>query len=365
MVKPYTLSNHPFGVFTSRFHHSFNKKPVSKQLSFTISRGNVWLPNAQSILVNNKAYQKILSNYKWHHRNGVFNSWNTSDYKSRVLDADGIFSSYHLNYTHSWNEKWEENIAIKFISLTGGNIPYSLLTSDQFIEWFHDNIAGGKDPFGRRKKNFNRSKFYYKDLNNKSVNISNNSSLLSEITIQTKYYSNLKLLGFKQQFQPFLGVNQFQNIWSANAGMGWSATKIFSVFNKNLLWGIGSSFVGTDVFSSAPANFNNKGWIADLEMHWQYCIPRDNRLDFCAINYHLQSAFHKDRESKYNVIRSENLSSHGHMAVSHLNRPIQGWSFLLGTTIKQTSITCFLREDFVVDNAPDGQVGWNITINFN
>lgn len=365
VVKPYTLSTHPFGTFVSRIHHDFDQAPTQKlKLEFTVSRGNVWLPLAESFLVNDKAKRAVLEDYIWHERTSIFEAWNTTDYKSRVLDADGIFSNYIFNIVAPINSRLELNAGIKCTGLTGGKVPVSLLTSDEFIEWFHENVAGGHDPFGRKDRPFGTTSFYYKDLDNNSISIANNAFFLSELSVQLKYFSDITTYGFVHQFQPSFGINQIAKKWVLNPGFSWSGVRNFHFQKNTLTWGIASGILITDVLNTSPVNFNNKRWIADVEMHWQYLIPRKKRSDILALNYHLQSAYHRDKEARYNVIKSEGLSSHGHMSVSHLNRPIQGWVFMLGTTIKKTTVACFAREDFVVDNAPDAQVGWSLMYAF-
>ena len=95
-LKPYLLSNHPLGIFTSRINHNFNFKPTEYIFELTISRGNVWLPIVESKLANSKSDRDFLSNYVWQHRNWQLESFNISDYKPILMYFDGFLSYFYV-----------------------------------------------------------------------------------------------------------------------------------------------------------------------------------------------------------------------------------------------------------------------------
>lgn len=56
--------------------------------------------------------------------------------------------------------------------MDGGYPPYSLITSDEFIEWLHTNVIKDEDPFDRKLYGYNKTDVRYTDLNGDSFKLS-------------------------------------------------------------------------------------------------------------------------------------------------------------------------------------------------
>ena len=359
LFKPYLLSNHPFGMFTSRINHNFNLQATHKKnISFTISRGNVWLPIATNKVPIHQTDRDILSEYEWHHRNYQITSRNITDFETRTLEADGIFSSYYFQVNQPLADNWDAKFNLKLNSITGGKVPVAFLTSDEVIEWFHSNIAGGNDAFGRKKKAFGLGGFYFQDEDKNEITIDNNSFLLSEISADWNWYPKIESNGFKSTGLIHTGVSKANKTYLFNLGASASAIKRWQLKNRMFDLGVSTGILAPSAFQKMPFDFNNKGWLGSLEIQSSYFFPHKSNWFITGVNFHGQSSFHKMSERNFNVIESDRLSSHGHMAVSHLNRGIQGWTFVFSYQVKKFTISTFFREDFYVDNAPDVQVGW-------
>ena len=359
LFKPYLLSNHPFGMFTSRINHNFNLQATHKKnISFTISRGNVWLPIATNKVPIHQTDRDILSEYEWHHRNYQITSRNITDFETRTLEADGIFSSYYFQVNQPLADNWDAKFNLKLNSITGGKVPVAFLTSDEVIEWFHSNIAGGNDAFGRKKKAFGLGGFYFQDEDKNEITIDNNSFLLSEISADWNWYPKIESNDFKSTGLIHTGVSKANKTYLFNLGASASAIKRWHLKKRMFDLGVSTGILAPSVFQKMPFDFNNKGWLGSLEIQSSYFFPHKSNWFITGVNFHGQSSFHKMSERNFNVIESDRLSSHGHMAVSHLNRGIQGWTFVFSYQVKKFTISTFFREDFYVDNAPDVQVGW-------
>lgn len=363
--KPYLLSNHPLGVFTSRINHNFNFRPTEYIVEFTISRGNAWLPNVESKLPNSKSDREFLSNYVWHHRNWHMESLNISDYKSRSIYCDGVLSSYYLSFKSPLNKKFDTHTNIRSISLDGGKAPYSLLTSDDAIEWFHSNIAGGDDAFGRKRTDYGNALLSYRDVNNNNISLKNGSFLMSEISNYLNYYpkDNYKNTYFNVSI--LTSISQIKKTWHFDVGFSGSAVKKFK-WNKNYIdWGVSSGILFPSIFQTQKVIINNTNRLFSAETHFNLRLPAKNNNSYIlGLNIHMQSNFHSMKERKYHVIYHEGITSHDHYGASHLTRWLSGCTMVLGYNWGKTSLSTFFREDFWVDNAPDVQVGWGIQRKF-
>ncbi|MAW65224.1 MAG: hypothetical protein CMD18_03415 [Flavobacteriales bacterium] len=363
--KPYLLSNHPLGVFTSRINHNYNYKPSQYIVEFTISRGNVWLPNVESKLPNLKSDRDFLSNYVWHDRNWQMESLNVSDYNSRLMYCDGVLSTYYLSFKSPLSKLFDFFTNIRSTSLDGGNTPYSLLTNDKAIEWFHSNIAGGNDAFGRNRTEYGNALLSYKDVNNNEITLKNRSFLMSEISSYLNYYPKLNYKNIFFNLSSLTSISQIKKTWHFDVGILGSAVKKFK-WNKNYIdWGVSSGILFPSIFQTQKVIINNTNRLFSAETHFNLRIPKKkNNAYILGVNIHMQSNFHSMKERKYNVIYREDVTSHDHHGVSHLTRWTSGCTVIVGYDWKKTSINAFFREDFWVDNAPDVQVGWGIQRKF-
>lgn len=361
--KAFQLSNHPFGLFIARINHNFDLQASTKQkLSFTFSRGNVWLPYAKGKFALSQGDRDFLSQYAWHDRNYQAEAAGIVNFSERELDADGIFTTYFFNFTQPLAKSSDVSINLKFGSLSGGKVPYSLLTSDQFIEWFHSNVIGGEDPFGRKSRPYNLANFNYRDRSGKELIVKNGDFLFSEVSADWNFHAPSILPGFKTVYALHTGTSKLKKSYLLNTGLALTQLKRFFFKQDFMDLGVAGSVMFPGTFMRLPVEINNRKFLASFELNAVYAFQlKKNQLGL-GVNYHLQSPFHRPSETNYYIVESEGISSHGHYAISHLNRPLQGWSFSITYATKSISITAFMREDALVDNAPDAQVGWAVQV---
>lgn len=364
--RPYILSTHPLGIFVSRINHNFNNHSTNKfQASFTLNRGNVWLPEVTSYHLLNKEDQEIYSKIPWHQREGKFYS-NPVPHQKEVLRADGVYNSYYLQIFTPLSKKMDLAISIKGNQISKGEVPFSLLTSDQALEWFHSNIAGGEDPFGRKLDQFDQNYLFYQDINGGIIDIDNSKLFLTEFSVDAYHYPKITFLK-KHQMNLNIGVHAagafIKNKMNLDLGTATTINKTFYSSNK---WSITAGFAGSvlvpSIIKVTDVTINQYKGLFSFENHWNFIRKlKANRLLIYSINYHLQSSYQSKKQLNNMVIGGDRVSSHWHLASSSLHAGNQGWSFILSLKNNSFTYSTYFREDFWVDNSPDFQIGWGIS----
>ena len=169
---PSLLATHHFGVFSSRINSNFKIRPPKKStLEFSYTSGNIFQPFVEAHLPKDPAVREALSNVVWHDRrfNFIDQQSTPADYMNIVVDA--IIKEFRINYTTRLTKNSELGITFRSYLITDGSYPFSFFTSDESIEWFHSNIAGGEDPFGRRYYGLNQVNFKYTDRNGRVLEL--------------------------------------------------------------------------------------------------------------------------------------------------------------------------------------------------
>lgn len=170
-ILPNTLGTHPFGIYISRISHNFYKKPSKKPaITAHYSNGNVWSPEVRAYVPSSEEYVKELKNFEWHDRERVY--YKSSPAKTYQLHADAIYRVYQLKFELPIARNQDLKLNIRGYSVDGGYPPYSLITSDEFIEWLHTNVIKDEDPFDRKLYGYNKTDVRYTDLNGDSFKLS-------------------------------------------------------------------------------------------------------------------------------------------------------------------------------------------------
>lgn len=370
--KPYILANHPLQIFNSRINHNFSLSPRSKHnLSFTMSRGNVWLPKVDAFHLINSTDQNEYESVVWHHRQGKYEeSILKPETLNESLEADGVFSTYYLEWSGPLYKKWDFNIGLKINQINKGKPPYSFLTSDALLEWFHTNVAGGEDPFARRQFDFNQNSLHYSDKNNNELNITNNKLLLTEFGSDLYYYPNIRFLK-ENGIHTNIGLHTYTSIiestFNLDLGMAITLSKVLRTTRKSV-WtmGIAGSSLAPKLIQTNQVQIQNKLTTNSIEAHWNYILNlKKNRKFILGINYHLQGSINRSTDLDHAILSGDRKSSHWNYAIKKQYEPLQGWTFIGSLKTKRFMYSTFFREDFVVDNSPDFQVGWGISYQFN
>ena len=148
--KPSLLPIHHFGMFSARINQNFKVRPPDKStLNFSYTSANTFHPFVEMFLPKDNATREQLQQQIWYNRNYYIDQQTTpSEYENIIIDA--VFKNFRVDYSTKISKNHELQITLRSYLVTKGKYPFSFITSDETIEWFHSNIAGGEDPFGRK-----------------------------------------------------------------------------------------------------------------------------------------------------------------------------------------------------------------------
>jgi hypothetical protein len=366
IIKPNTLSTHPFGIYISRLNHNFNVRSTDKySFAFEVSSGNVVLPYVKSYELTDPNDREISKNQPWHSREFSFDLDKVPS-KIKEFEADGVIRSYRFNFTLPLTVNHELSFSLRANSLDRGKYPYSIFTSDESIEWFHRNIAGGKDPFSRYHYGINQAGIAYKDENNKVLTMDNNDFLISGLDINYTYYPKLEMnekhhiyLNFGAQ----LGINTSKYNPASDFGISSSILKKMIIKDKNILsFGLSLGVLRQHIFEYGDGvNLSNQDFLCSFEglINYKVKLKNNNRISY-GINYNFQNSYNKKKDMDYIVLTGQRINTHWQKTISHLYEDLEGWSAICTYSTKRFSYFVYLREDLNLDNAPDLQTGIGI-----
>ncbi len=364
------LSTHPFGIFSSRVNHNFQTKSAKKiSLAANISNGNVWLPNVKAYIPLDETDIYTMQNYIWHEREAFYDEENSPS-KTIEFHADGVIRFYQINLNIPLSAKHELKINTRAFSIDAGKVPYSLLTSDRFIEWFHSNISGGEDPFARKHYGLEHALIRYTDNNGKNLEINEGDLMLSGIDLSYSYYPVINSLAKKNIYtniSVLLGANVSHINPSLDLGFNSSIIKEIDLRNrKKLRLGLSISTLHQKIIRFGEGiQLTNKKLLLGSEFLVNYTIPtKKNGSVTFATTYFAQNSFNKRSEYKSIVLTGERISTHWHYSISHLYRVLAANYFIVTYSKGIFAFSIYIREDFAVDNAPDAQAGFGVRMSF-
>ncbi|WP_347922424.1 hypothetical protein [Pontimicrobium sp. SW4] len=360
--KPSVLSTHPFGVFFSRIQGNFKIHPTKKtQLKINLESGNVWGTQIKTYVPNNIEVRNEVRKHEWHQAQYFFDE-ETLDTKSYELQIDGVIKGLRLKTSLNLGGKQELNIGLRLFMLSKGKAPFSIITSDRFIENFHEKIAGGSDPFDREVFGYNKALIKYTDRNGNTLELNNNDLFVGGLETSYYYYPNsLVSKTYSMNFGAHLGYNLSSYNNSLDLGLSVNAIKIIHVNDNHYLQiGLGTGILRKELvsFNSNNIDFGTNNYLGNLESIIEYnIISKGNTTHSIGLDYYLQTSLNRRDELEYAIpIRHPNAhKSWGH-GVTNLYRNNNYWSLLYSIT-KKTSLTFYLQQDFEVNNNPDIQTG--------
>lgn len=366
LSKPRVLSTHPFGILVSRIQGNFKFKPYQKfSFSINLESGNVWGTPIKTYIPNSLEVRNEVRKHKWHQAQYYFDE-ETLDATSYELQVDGVIKGLRVKSSINLGNHQELNIGFRMFTLTDGKFPLSFITSDDFIESFHKNIAGGKDPFDRGVFGHNKANIKYVDRHGNSLSLGNNDIVFGGV--ESSYYLYPKTLStdtFSANFGTHLGINLSNYNTSLDLGVSLNALKIFKVSNLNYFQvGLGLGALRKNLVDLKKHNLElgTNNYLGHLETAFAYnFISEKNTKHTFGFDYYLQTSLNKRDEINYAIlIRHPNAhNSWGH-GVTNLYKNNNYWSFFYSFT-KKVITTVYFQQDFEVNNNPDIQTGVNIT----
>ncbi|MDU8886081.1 hypothetical protein RXV94_07910 [Yeosuana sp. MJ-SS3] len=367
IIKPSILSTHPFGIFFSRLQGNF-KTSASKNLALMIGieSGNVWAAPIDVYIPNNQEDRDKAKGIPWHKREFAFNE-ESLDAKTYELQFDGVIKGFRIKTTLPLAKNQELNIGIRTYILSNGKLPFTALTGDEFIEWFHEKIAGGDDPFGRKLFGLNNAGIIYKDRNENTLELKKGDFVFGGI--ETSYYfypenfigqSNI----FQINFGTHMGINLSQYNTSIDFGLSVNAIKNYRINNLssfNLGVNLGVLRKGLIDLKDNNLDFGNNNFIGNLETIIEYSfISKGKTTHSFGADFYMQTSLNKKNEYDYIIpIRNGVTEKSWFTGVSHLFRNNNYWTLMYSFTRKITT-TLYLQQDLTLNNNPDIQTGISI-----
>lgn len=364
--KASVVSTHPFGIFFSRWQGNFQTKPLGDHnMSVNLESGNVWSPPVTAYIPNNSDDRNFVSQYPWHNREFRVDV-DTLDAQTLEVQNDGVIKGLRINLNLPINSKSELKVGIRSFLLTGGKFPFSFLTSDNTIEYFHENIAGGEDPFDRQLYPLNEAQIRYKDRNNRVMNINKGDFILSGFELSYYRYPKELLKGFDFNYGAHIGINTTKYNASLDLGASLNIMKGFQLKNKrsfDIGLSIGSTKNNLVDFQDDNMDFSNNTFIGYLETIIQYSFlskSKKVRHSFGA-DFYVQTSLNKKSEFDY-LIPTKNGTSFKswNSGTSNLYNNNNYWTLMYSFTRKMTT-TFYIQQDFTVNNNPDIQTGISVS----
>jgi hypothetical protein len=264
----------------------------------------------------------------------------------------------------------ELGVILRSYLITKGKYPFSFITGDESLEWFHSNIAGGEDPYGRRYYGLNQVNFKYNDRNGNTLELNNNNFFVSGIELNHYYYPNLEINKTKNIFLNFgshLGINTSKFNPSIDFGVSANAIKKVN-FNNNYQLNVG---LGMNILRKNLINFKevidlgNNPYLATIESDIELtkCTNKGNYNAF-TVNYQIQSRYNKVKEADYYRLIGKWKEIHGgwQHGVSTLYKALSFWTFIYTYGKPNYKISFYFKEDFRVNNAADFQTGISLKL---
>ncbi|TXG34732.1 hypothetical protein [Seonamhaeicola maritimus] len=371
---PSLLTTHHFGIFNSRLNTNFKLRPDNKKnLSLNYTSGNNFHPFVEGYFPKNPEIQEQFKNTIWYHRNFNFIDQETTpaEYMNIVIDA--VIKEFRLTTNFPIAKQQELVINLRSYLITKGKHPFSIFTSDESIEWFHSNIAGGEDPFGRRYYGLNQVNFEYLDRNGNTLKLDNNDFFIGGIEFSHYYYPKLSINETRNIYVNFgshLGINTSKFNSSLDFGISANAVKQIQLKNKyQLNVALGANVLHKNLikFKDNAIDFGNNPYLGTFESNLEITkFTKAGNYHSFGINYQMQTPYNKKEEKDYYHLRGkwQEIKGGWHHGVRTLYNMLSTSSLVYTYGRKSYKLSLFIKQDFEVNNAPDFQTGINLKVPF-
>ncbi|ALJ06104.1 hypothetical protein APS56_13630 [Pseudalgibacter alginicilyticus] len=364
--KPHILSLHHFGIFSARINQNFKITPTKNPtLSLNYSSGNTFHPFLETYIPKDPMVRETLSNTLWNlrHFNFIDQETTPADYMNIIIDA--VIKEFRLNIEIPLNKKNELDISLRSYLITKGKYPFSFFTSDESIEWFHSNIAGGEDPYGRRYYGLNQVNFKYTDRNGMVLELHNNDFFIGGIEFNHFYYPSFLFNSTKNlhfNLGSHIGLNTSKYNSSLDLGISINGIKKITIKNiDEFNIGIGLSLLRKNVVNfKDQIDLGNNPFLGSMETNIEYTkYTKTKNYHSFGVNYQLQSRYNKLEEANYYKLigKWEEINGGWHHGVSTLYKTLSVWTFIYTYGRPNYKLSLYLKEDLLVNNAPDLQTG--------
>ena len=371
--KPSILATHHFGIFSSRINQNFKIKPQGNSaLTLSYASANIFHPFVETYIPKDPEVQKQQSKLIWYNRNFNFIDQETTpaNYMNIVIDA--VIKEFRTAINIPLSKNNELNVSLRSYLITKGNYPFSFFTSDKSIEWFHSNISGGEDPYGRKYYGLNEVNFKYTDRNRNVLELHNNDFFISGIELNHFYYPSALINKKMKLFfnvGTHLGINTSKYNPSLDLGVSANTVKKLVLKNNNeFYFAAGTSILRKNVINfNNPIDLGNNPYLVSIEGEIEFTkYTKKNHYNAFGVNYHIQSRYNKLKEADYYRLigKWQEIHAGWQHGITTLYKALSYWTFLYTYGQQKFKVSLYLKEDLRVNNAPDIQTGVSITLPF-
>ncbi len=369
--KPSLLPIHHFGMFSARINQNFKIRPPQNTiLNFSYSSANTFHPFLEMYLPKDEYIRQEMSQKKWFNRHYFIDQKTTpSDYENIIIDA--VFKNFRIDYNTKIGENHELGITLRSYLITKGKYPFSIFTNDESIEWFHSNIAGGEDPFGRKYYGLNQVNVSYQDRNGYKLELNNGQFILAGLEINHFYYPNfinLKKKNIHINLGSHLGINTSKYNPSIDVGVSGNFLKKWKLKHiSEIRAALGSSVLKKNIlnFKNNLVSLGNNSFLGSLEAMFEFTkYTRQKNYHSVSVNYQIQTSFSKRNEANYYqfIGKWKEIHSGWQNGFEKLYDYQSAWSWLYTYGRKNYSFTLYIKEDLSLNNSPDIQTGISLKI---
>jgi len=371
IIQPKHLGNHPLGIYMMRLESDFRTQPLSKKgFSIQWSSGNVWEPPVTGMIPTAESDRAYYNQIVWHERQNYYQAQPVPA-ESISLSADAILKGLNISYYLPVSKSQELRFDLRAYLFTNGAFPFSTLTSDDAIEWFHSHIAGGEDPFARKIYGYNHLEMEYTDPSGKKLTKPATNILIPGIEIHYSYFvpsGFLKQRHLHLQVGAHLGINTTKYNPSSDIGVSLLLDKFFILSQSSKL----KISAGSGILVPAwikwgdVVELTSRSQLSffDGQIAFEKRSKTNTRWEFF-ISYHQQSPYRNPKEMDYLILTGNRYVSHWHYALSHLYTTFSAWQVGINMAKPNYTLSFFVSEDIKVNNAPDIQTGIQLSFPLN
>lgn len=370
--KPNTTTTHHFGLFHLRINQNFREQAVRKtEFRFSIESGNSMHPFVEAYLPQDPNIREQFRTLPFFNRRFEFIDQQTTPAEYMNIQVDAVFKVFRLDFLTRLNDKNDLTVTLRTFVPTEGNYPFTFFTNDQTIEWFHSNIAGGEDPFGRRFFGTNQVNVAYRDRNGRQMTLRKNQFVFGGIEMNHHYYPEI----FSEEKQIFvnfgshLGINTSSYNQSLDVGISGNIHKKWTLKNQNeFRLGLGMAVLRKGWINFQDnVDFGNNLYLGSGELNVEFTkyTQKGNYHTF-AFNYQLQTRYNKLEETNYYVLDGgttwQDIHQGWHNGFTTLYETLTVYSLIYGYQRKGFGLSLYVQQDFKLNNAPDLQTGIQLRV---
>jgi hypothetical protein len=340
------------------------------QLHLETQSGNNFHAPVQAFLPDDPGLRTQFADQIWYFRVFDFVDQETTPAQVMDIEIDAVYKVYRPALSFPLNDRNEIRIGLRAFQTVKGNFFDSPFTNDASIEWFHSNIAGGEDPFGRKFYGVNEVAVNYTDRKGKTLNMQAGDIILGGIELAHTYYPELQKWNERNLFfnlQSQIGWNTSAYNNSLDLGIGINAVKKYFLNNKSDLWlGLGYSVLcknaidGRDNLDLGNNRFLGSG---EVMAQWTHQTSKGNQ-NIIGVNYLNQTSYFKKEEADYFHLKGDYaaINQGWHYGYTTLIENLSSWSLLYTHARPKISYTIYVKEDLNINNAPDVETGISVQI---